>query len=80
MYCRKTPRITRTRRAAPGATDGVCFLLVTFSFHKKRKVTRSRQRAKQKADRKDFQASTFDLRQQQIPHLRLGMTIFGATA
>ena len=46
MCCRKTPRNPRTRRVAPGATDGVCFLLVIFSLHKQRKVTRSRQRAK----------------------------------
>jgi hypothetical protein len=34
----------------PGATDGVCFLLVTSSLYKQRKVTRSRQRAKPKTE------------------------------
>ena len=51
-----------------------CFLLVTFSFHKKRKATRSRQRAKQRAARKAFHEVAFNLWQQQIPHLRFGMT------
>ncbi len=54
MSCRKTPRNPWTRRNAPGATDGVCFLLVIFSLHKQRKVTRSRQRAKPRANDRPF--------------------------
>ncbi len=77
MSCRKTPRNPRTRRKAPGATDGVCFLWATLSLHKQRKVARSRQRAKQEAERKAIRAIAFDFRQLKIHRLRLGITKTG---
>ena len=46
MYFRKAPGRTRTRSAwmHVGRFAGVCFLLVTFSLHKQRKVTRPKGR------------------------------------
>ena len=87
MCCRKTPRSPCTRRAASGATDGVCFLWVTLSFAQAKKsdslAAASETREQRQGLKRGIPACAGMTEHgvagmKQIPRLQLGMTQDGS--